>query len=224
MIFSVAISKTICRIIKRTKRSVVILVSFPLIFCCAQPQKEVCLDFLKKVDLKEGDIVFRRGKSFSSRVVLSADSGGAYSHVGLVVKRGDSAFWVVHEVPGESASGIDKLEVEPIASFLSSEKAEAGAFMRVNCSSEARSKVIAGIAWAINASLPFDHDYDLTDTTKMYCTELVWYAYKKAGIDLVQGKRTVVVIPALSGEYILPSDIYNSSLLRCLYRYSNRSD
>lgn len=224
IILITVISKAICGIIRIIRWSVIIVGSFPLFFCCTHQHEEVNLDFLNNVDFMEGDIVFRRGKSFSSRVVLSADNGGAYSHVGIIFKRGDSAFYVAHEVPGESASGIDKLEVESIPSFFSPEKAEAGAFMRVNCSFEDREKVIAGIVWAINAALPFDHDYNLEDTTKMYCTELIWYAYKKAGIDLVQGKRTVVSIPALSGEYILPSDIYNSSLLSCLYSYSNRCD
>ena len=53
--------------------------------------------------------------------------------------------------------------------------------------------------------------YQLSDTTSLYCTELVWRAYLHQGIDLSDGQRhDVPLMVSGDGECIFPSDIEES--------------
>ena len=52
------------------------------------------------VELRAGDVVFRRGGGLTSRAVLMADAQGQYSHIGIVVDSAGQKM-IVHAVPGE---------------------------------------------------------------------------------------------------------------------------
>jgi uncharacterized protein YycO len=52
-----------------------------------------------------------------------------------------------------------------------------------------------------------------TNHDKLYCTELVWWAYRKANIDLIDGKFEGVEFPFYKGKYILISTLLKSKWL-----------
>lgn len=70
-----------------------------------------------------------------------------------------------------------------------------------------------------HAHVLFDHDYNLADTTRLYCTELVDFVYKKQGIDLPEGRISHVNIPGFKGDYLLPNDIAQSKRLCLIYYF-----
>ena len=55
----------------------------------------------------------------------------------------------------------------------------------------------------------------------MYCTELVVYAYHKAGVELVGAGKHYVDIPMLKVECRFPSDILTSDFLHSIYKFNN---
>ena len=61
----------------------------------------------------------------------------------------------------------------------------------------------------------FDHDYNSSDTTKMYCTELVTYAFSQAGKPLSGIQHHELRFLSLETNCVLPSDI-----LECKDLYS----
>ena len=67
----------------------------------------------------------------------------------------------------------------------------------------------------------FDHGYDDSDTTRMYCTELVVHAFRKAGVELVGTEKHYVDIPMLKVECLFPSDILSSDFLKSIYKFNN---
>jgi hypothetical protein len=69
------------------------------------------------------------------------------------------------------------------------------------------------------ARVPFDHGYDLGDTTRMYCTELVWHLFRREGVDLSGGRRTTLRMPALGGTFIMPSDIEKDPNLTLILKF-----
>ena len=85
-----------------------------------------------------GDIVFRRGEGFASRMVIFNDPDGDYSHVGMIVQK-DSTLVVVHALPGNhpTQSGKDLVRAESIAEFFSTENALYGKVMAQLQSNEA---------------------------------------------------------------------------------------
>ena len=171
---------------------------------------------LPDVTLKAGDIVLRCGSGMTSRVVRFADDGGIYSHVGIVV---DSAgmMMVVHAVPDEhdTPDDVDRIKMDYPERFFSSIRANNGCVLRCIDSLAARRAALVALG-VYRRRVLFDQDYDISDTTKMYCSEFVEYAYgKAAGFSITDGRRHDVNLPAIDFEdVILPSDFVESSRLR----------
>ena len=172
--------------------------------------------------LDEGDLVFRRGSGAKSQAVLYADKTGKYSHVGIIVKDG-SEFMVVHITPGERSAGEteDKIKMERLEVFFARDKAQQGAILHFIDSSECSQQAAQHAKMFFEKEILFDHDYNLDDSIKMYCSEMVWRAYLKAGRDITEQRRSEVPqeFPIFSGIYIFPSDIYQNKYLTIVYEF-----
>ena len=181
-----------------------------IIYSCILPEK---------AELKAGDVVFRRGGGFTSQVVLAADRKGNYSHTGIVAEA-EGKMMIVHAVPGEHEfdDDVDRVKMDTPERFFSSEYAFIGEICRPLDSITAINA--AAEAYKIyKRNVLFDHEYDDRDTTKMYCTELVVFAFKKAGVDLVGIERHTVRLPILKAECIFPSDIHESPYLETVFTF-----
>lgn len=168
----------------------------------------------------DGDLAFRRGTGLTSRIVLAADKSGDFSHVGIL-KQIDGKWHVIHAVPGEPdyEDDVDRVKLETVEHFFAAKRAAKGAVLRVKGQAEAAERAAAHAFRLFQARILFDHDYDLADTTRMYCTELIDHVYKKEGIDLSEGRLSHIRIPGLGGDYLLPSDIAQSDKLRLIYSF-----
>jgi hypothetical protein len=152
-----------------------------------------------------GDIIFRRGRSLVSRVVLSVDGGSEYSHVGLISVI-DGQVWVLHAVPSEEPEQRGGVIAEPLSVFLSPDKATAAGLYRPR---EAGAAIAEKAAWRfVHAHIPFDSGFDLSTPNELYCTEMVWRAYREAGIDLAPPD------PDRKEKYLLPSRLLRSPHLK----------
>ena len=166
----------------------------------------------KGQELKAGDIVLRCGSGMTSRAVQMADGGGCYSHVGIVVDTAGTLM-IVHAVPHEHEDPKDEetVKMDTPEIFFSSMRTSNGRIMSYSDSTMARAA--AQVAMEIyRKAILFDHDYDINDTTRMYCSELVEYAYKKGtGISITENARHNVNLPVFTFKnVILPSDFTNS--------------
>lgn len=163
-------------------------------------------------ELRSGDLLFRMGLEGASRVVTTV-GGGDFSHVGLALHQ-NGRWMVVHAVPNEvPPDEKDRVKCEPIDSFFAPERACKGAWRRVRCDDETAARVARTAYEKFINRVLFDHDYNLEDTTCFYCTELVWYLYRKEGVDLAGSRRHQLVIPGKTTEYLFPEDLWVSSML-----------
>ena len=172
------------------------------------------------IELKPGDVVLRRGNGMASRAVLMADGGGAYSHVGIVV---DSAgvLMVAHAVPGEPdyEGDPDRVKLEPPERYYDAGRADRGCVMRCADSLTAQ-RAAAKALGAYRRGALFDHDYDCSDTVRLYCCELVEMAYAGAGMPIATLPRHNLSLPGLRLEgVILPSDFRSSPVLRVIAEF-----
>lgn len=173
----------------------------------------------ENIRIQEGDIVFRRGSSLASRLVLTADHSGIYSHIGIIVRKND-AYMVIHAVPGENKPGQpEKVKAESLTSFFSPEKTKAGALMRMNLSRDTLRMIAVKALEIFERNTLFDHSYDLSDSVRMYCSELVWFSYESAGIDISRNKRSKIDLPPFKGNYIFPSDIQTNKDLNIIFSF-----
>lgn len=150
--------------------------------------------------LEQGDLVFIQGTSWRSRVVLLREKPGrSFSHVGvLVCDRGE--WTVVHATPTSHGERVECVIEEPLESFVSDEEAEIiGIFRLEGLDPGSASMICREAKKAARARIPFDHDFDATNSEAQYCTELVR--------DLFQGIGYSFLIDP-DEELILPSDLY----------------
>lgn len=169
----------------------------------------------ENIELREGDVVLRRGGGATSMAVLMAEGNGEYSHIGIVADSAGTKM-IVHAVPGEPdfEGDVDRVKMETPRKFFSSSNAKRGCLLR--CTDNEAAKRAAREALAIyQRTTLFDHDYDDTDTTRMYCCELTERAYTLAGCPLVGQGRHDIRLPAFSFDHlVLPSDFLDSPHLQ----------
>lgn len=164
-------------------------------------------------DFREGDLVLRCGYGAESQVVTEA-SQSIYSHIGILHYDKLTAQWqVIHAVPGEAERGKpERLKAEPISVFYAPDRAIRGAWLRVDCPDSIADEAARYALRKVKEQVAFDNDYLLSDTTQIYCTELVWLAYLHQGIDLSEGHRhEVPTVFSEDGACIFPCDIEKST-------------
>lgn len=178
---------------------------------CAKSREAVSLDGLES--FREGDLVLRCGYGAESHIV-SETSNSNYSHIGILhFDVGKSQWMVVHAVPGEAENGEPEwLKAEPIADFFAPDRAIRGAWMRVDCPDSIAEAATRYALQKVAKRVEFDNDYLLSDTTRLYCTELVWQAFLHQGLDISDQRRhNMSTLFSEDGECIFPRDIEMSS-------------
>ena len=102
--------------------------------------------------------------------------------------------------------------------FLGTDRASSAAVYRVRATERAYTSLAVAQAttFAFN-KVPFDAAFDLKTPDTLYCTELVWRAYKDVGLDLVDGKFEMLSTPFGKGEYLLPGTLLQSAHLQSVW-------
>jgi len=166
-------------------------------------------------NFENGDLLFRRGHGHESWFITRLYPRSPYSHVGIVIVQ-DSVISVVHVVPGQR-----HVIEEPVASFLSSRNTAKASLYRLrveNSSSPSRNiqidQAVAAARRYVHERIVFDDAFDIHSPNELYCTELVWRAYRSAGIDLTSGQQTRTWIPGCSSPCLLPSRLLKSQHMR----------
>jgi uncharacterized protein YycO len=175
------------------------------------------ISFPDNLKLYNGDLIFRRGRSIESQIVLLADRNSIYSHVGMVHIEEVEPF-VVHSVPAENGDEKEFIKMEKVEDFLSKEKAARFAVFRLKEGfgdiSQSASEFVYDF---FLKNYRFDNQYDLLSDKNLYCTELIWKAYQKAGVDLVQNRLYSINFIVVNKKMILPSSIIESNHLKLIY-------
>ena len=125
----------------------------------------------------------------------------------------------MHAVPGShpTQQGTDVVRIETVSEFFAPENATRGVVMRLPLDSIQR---ISLSQLALNkVGTDFDHQYNLQDTTQLYCTELLQHLYQKVGINLAEERITTINIPGLHTKVIMPADIYANKQLKSVFAY-----
>lgn len=186
---------------------------------CIRHESRPSVD-LPLADFRAGDILFRRGESMASRVVLFNDPEGEYSHVGMIVQ-GDSGLLAVHALPGAHPTqpGEDLVRAETLAEFFAPENAIYGKVMRLPLTEAQRTELSQRALLKVRQHTEFDHDYNGEDTVQLYCTELLQLLYSHVGIDLSEGRVTRISVPGVNASVIMPADVHRNERLTTIFSY-----
>jgi hypothetical protein len=114
--------------------------------------------------------------------VLAADRRAVFSHVGLV-ERSQGSVRVLHVGVGEVPGEADGARSDPIGQFLSADRCEAYAVYRIRKGPErVAERAVAEDRRHVERRAAFYASLDLSSSERRYCTELVWLAYRDAGL------------------------------------------
>lgn len=193
-----------------------------LLLCgCSAPKRITRVEIEKVMaHLEVGDLLFRQGTGVVGQMVTSVDDQGLYSHVGVVVRR-DSSWWVVHAVPHEPdfEGDIDRVKCERAEEFLGRYPDGKFGLYRPQITPEQRVRAAKHALRLSERRVPFDHLYNLSDSSHLYCTELVEYVYGLEGYSVSQGRRSEINLPSFGDGYLLPSDLTKNSSLKPIFTH-----
>lgn len=125
--------------------------------------------------LREGDIILRRGYGFFSDAIAKRlnDSLFEVTHAGILCKK--NGRWTVIHILSSQASQTDGIQEQRLADFLKYSMPKKTLVVRPKNITPQQGKSIANRAkFYLSKHIPFDHLGTIDDTTKMYCTELIW--------------------------------------------------
>ncbi|MGP1354792.1 MAG: hypothetical protein ACTS1Z_15860 [Parasphingopyxis sp.] len=159
--------------------------------------------------LQSGDLVFRAGRGWEADAVR-AGSFARFSHVGLIERTETGAIFVIHAAPPEDG-GRGFVERVPLSVFNDPSLASDIVFYRpATLSAGERAMTVAAARDFAARRIPFDADFDRTDASALYCTELVIDAFRSAGaaIDIAPpdpGRAAIV------RNIVFPADLLRSA-------------
>ena len=195
----------------------IIIVTLSLCSCRTTPPKQLSSPDIPVVEFQTADIVFRLGRTIESDLIASSgNSATRYSHIGVIIYH-NNAPMVMHIEPSPNKDN-DTIKVESLHDFFNPNKSLAGCVTRIpNLTDKKRNKIEYNALNMLNSSITFDYNYLLSDSTTMYCTELIEHIFSTIDISLSQGRAHT--LPFMQEPIILPSDIAQNPTLITIWRY-----
>jgi uncharacterized protein YycO len=166
--------------------------------------------------VSNGDIVFRRGRDIMAKMVLAQGDSSRFSHVGILIKTKEGLS-VIHAIPSElNNDGI--VLVESIPDFFSNEKASTGSIYRVKGASSDESELM--IKYALKkVGKPFDNNFNFSEDSSYYCTELVLKSITAGGKNIKDKIRSVDIL-TIKEPVFLPDNLRISNQLEKILEIS----
>lgn len=144
--------------------------------------------------------MFFRTTTWRGRLVRLFESGDdEFTHVGVIVRTSALGLDVAHASPVAER----EVRVDRLSDLLSRSEISSVAVYHPRAG-ETDARRAAGIALSYaNAHTPFDDEFRLDEDRTVYCTELVWLAYRKFGLRIGASERI-----------LFPSDLVASGFFR----------
>ena len=186
---------------------ILIFIAFALLLFLPSDNKEKISTLrIELTKLQSGDLIFRKGRSLESHIVLTSDNKCKFSHVGIIYFENTIPF-VIHAVPGENKHGKDYIRKETVSDYLAPDKASKYSVYRSDLG-QAINEHAAMIAYYFyEKKYLFDNKYDLVTSDKLYCTELIQKAFQQASNQALNINTTRVNILFGAMELIMPGNI-----------------
>jgi hypothetical protein len=121
--------------------------------------------------LQSGDIILRKGNTLVSDLIAMAfPKGDELSHCGLIIAC-ESGFQVMHTISGTLADQ-DGIRINTLQEFIAGADKQRYKIVRPRYPYN-RAKAIAAANRLGDQHIPFDEQFDLDDSNRLYCSELI---------------------------------------------------
>ncbi len=175
-------------------------------------QKRQRLNYrLTKVEfdlIEDGDIVLRHGYGLvSDMIVNTLNESFSISHCAIVVKD-DSSAHVIHSV-SQSLSDYDGVQIQDLRPFINNSKKNSVIVIRFN-KSEDRHLISERARYYLSKRVPFDSSFDIKDTSKFFCSELIWRIILDAfDVDIFESKYEKGHLELLKFDIFVDSNYFD---------------
>jgi len=181
----------------------------------------------KRIDHKfnlrpvDGDIIFRVGKSFWTPLFVKANQRNGFSHLGVVIHKNEIPY-VVH-IESDDLNLGGGIKKTPLNIFITE---SSDYLLKKNLMPlEIKRKFVYELQKMSYLNTKFDSQFEIDDEgNKLYCTEFIWLAAKRAGlenfgrIEFLFGRPVILVDSIFEsfflGESYLPSLTPTASSLK----------
>jgi len=185
-----------------------------------QVYEKVASNKFPSIQLKDGDIILRRGYGVDSTISTNFSQGEKrYSHVGLIDQT-DKGVFVIHVVEDKEKS-INGLYIESLGNFL--DKVSIWAIYRYDFSETSSKKMMNYIEDLKKKNITFDMEFNLDDDEKMYCSEFIYKV-----INRTTEKELIKAGKVFMGKkFVTISDVYentNSKLVEISHKLIKGKD
>ena len=171
-------------------------------------------------EFRSADLALRLGRTIESDLIArGGNAQNRYSHIGIIIES-DSGLVVV-DIEPSTGKNSEIIKAQTIEDFFSPERAVAGAILRYNDLNHEQTNALKHKTIEyLNSSITFDHDYRLSDSSKMYCTELIEHIFQSINVSLCEGRNRK--LPLSKEPVILPYDISQNENLSTIWSYDLR--
>lgn len=188
--------------------------------CATRTPKTYPTIQIPEADFRSADLAMRLGRSIESDLIArGGESGNRYSHIGLLIES-DSGMIVVDIEPSTDKES-EQIKAQSVGDFFNPEKAIAGTIVRYDGLDSMQINTLKNkTIELLNSSITFDHDYQQSDNSKMYCTELIEVLFNAINISLSENRNRT--LPLAKEPVIMPSDISQNRNLKKIWSYDLR--
>jgi len=129
-----------------------------------------------------GNLVCRLGNGYFSNYFKEyASSEKKFSHIGILSKENDTLY--VYHSEASELTGIGFVKKELLNSFL--EEIKTFEFYQLGFNDTINYRILEQVKSYYNLKTPFDMDFNSSDDTKLYCSELIAVSINKSLKDSI---------------------------------------
>jgi hypothetical protein len=124
--------------------------------------------------MQSGDLILRRGRGVASDFIVQfLDEPLAFTHVAMVIKPENSKPYVIQSM-SSTLQGKDGVHTQFLEDFVRYSIEEGSLVVRPKLNSTDLNLVLERAESLVEEEVPFDHDFSLEDSEKLYCSELFY--------------------------------------------------
>ncbi|HRS53893.1 MAG TPA: YiiX/YebB-like N1pC/P60 family cysteine hydrolase [Bacteroidales bacterium] len=142
--------------------------------------------------IKDGDIILRHGYGFVSDMIVDIKNEKyKVSHCAIICKDSlTNEINVIHSV-SQTLAPFDGVQIQPLKVFLNDCQKNSIIISRYKHTTKEKPlcEISKRAKYYLNKRVPFDNNFNLFDSTKIYCTELIYLVIKDVfGDDIFKYK------------------------------------
>ena len=170
-------------------------------------------DAIHSLEFMTGDLIVRHNNDFHSELFRKMSVGEKkYSHLGIIERVSTDSI-LVHHAVADDFTGIGGVMTHTLSGFMPRGEFDMAVY-RYTDDPYTQQQILNAVLDVQKRKIPFDIMFDISDTTRMYCAEMIAYTINKTfNRQMIVPTGTFMNRPVYTVE-----DCYKVSGIRLVYK------